>query len=229
MGIYDVKHLLPLPQIVNEKTQKFQIVGHHTAGSHNPIQVIDAWNTDPDRVASHAVIGGISRAGNTEWDGKIVQAIDSELCAFHLGIKGANDPLKKPQGWYDRRSLAIEVCSYGQLTQAGSKFITYVNSEVPASQVCDLGVGNEFRGFRFYHAYSDAQIASLCRLIAYYSKLCGIALEPNRVFTVEDFTYDIAKFSQKSVAFHSNYRTLKWDLVPQPKLIAALTELHVVV
>lgn len=225
--IYDVKHLLPLNQIVATKTQKCSVVGHHTAGSSDPIATIEGWNADPQRVAAHAVIGGIGRTGDTKNDGVIVQAIDSDYYAFHLGIKGSDDPLHKPKGWYDQRTLGIELCNYGPLTFHGGKYWTYVNSEIPASQVIDLGAGNEFRGYRYYHAYTDKQIHSFCRLIAYYSRICRFKLEP-RVFTLADFSYGVAKAAKQAVAFHVNYRDVgeKQDLSPQPKLIAALNALH---
>ena len=226
MSIYDFKHLLPLTQIVNEKTKKEGVVLHWTAGGSNPLATIDSWNSDPVRVATHAVIGRTSTKGDTKYDGKIAQAIDSDLFAYHIGMKTQFDVLNKPHGYYDRKFIGIEVCGYGPLTLKNGKFYTYVNSVVPDDQVCDLGAGNEYRGFRYYHDITDAQVKSICRLIAYYSRICGFALQAGRVFTAADFRYDVGTANSKTVTFHSALRADKSDWCPNPKLIAGLNALH---
>ena len=50
----------------------------------------------------------------------------------------------------------------------GDKFYNYVNSEVPESMVCDLGY--EFRGYQYWHAYTNEQIESLGLLIKHVKK-----------------------------------------------------------
>jgi hypothetical protein len=226
MSIYDIEHLLPHGQFIAEKTQKVGVCIHFTAGSHDPIAVIDAWAANAERIGAHAVIGRTSRKGDTKYNGKIVKAIDSDFSAWHLGIKAQFDVLNKPHGYYDKRYLGIEVCTYGPLTLKDGKFLTYVNSEIPADQVCDLGEGNEYRGFRYYHAPTAEQLQSLCRLTAYYAHVCGFEIERGRVFTVADFRYDIGFANSKTVTFHTNWRADKTDWPPIPAVIDALNALH---
>ena len=122
-------------------------------------------------------------------------------------------------------SVGVEVCNYGGLTKLkDGTFLNYVNKPVPADQVCDLGY--VWRGYRYYHAYTDAQLAELEKVIPYLHELHGIALEKGRVFTAADFETDIAKFAKRAVNFHVNFRADKNDMSPQPKLIAMLNRVH---
>jgi hypothetical protein len=225
MSIYAKELVLPDNEYIKEVTKKNQIVLHHTAGSSNPTYVVDGWDVDPARIATHNVVGGISTNGNSEWDGKIIKAIDSRYFAYHLGVKGKEDPTRKPQGYYDMKSVAIEVCCYGELTFRLGKYYNYLNKVVPGSQVIDLG--KEFRGHRYYQSYTTAQIEALRVLILYHCENENIVLDKGRVFTWDDFNYDIKRFGEKAIAFHVNYREDgKNDLYPHPKLIAMLNELH---
>lgn len=224
MSIYAREMVLPDNEYIKTTTKKTQIVLHHTGGSSDPTAVIAGWDVDPARIATHNVVGGISLKGKTEWDGKIVKAIDSKYCAFHLGVKGADDPTHKPQGYYDRKSVAVEVCNYGQLTLTRGVFYNYLNTPVPKSMVTDLG--KPFRGFQYFQSYTDSQITALMSLIQYHARNEGIVLEKGRVFTWADFECDIKKFGERPLAFHVNFRRDKWDMYPHPKLITALNDLH---
>jgi hypothetical protein len=64
----------------------------------------------------------------------------------------------------NKHSIGIEVCNYGPLTLTkDGKFLTYVNSVVPQSEVLDLG--KPFRGYRYWHNYTPNQLESLEFLI----------------------------------------------------------------
>lgn len=151
-------------------TPKDTIYLHHTAGSHRPDWVVDFWNTDRDksgnriRVATSYVIGGIStQNSDRKFDGVIYEAFDPKFWAHHLGIKAKNNT------FLNQKSVAIEICNYGPLTQSrDGKFFTYVKSEVPETMVVKLD--QPFRGFEFYHAYSDAQLESARKLIRHLSQ-----------------------------------------------------------
>lgn len=215
----DATDIMPDAQYVKEITAKKRILLHHTAGSHRPDYTIQGWETDPERIATALVVGGKSTTnGDTSFDGKTYQAFDTKYWAWHLGAKGTN-------GVYDKDSVGIETCNYGGLTPLkDGKFLNYVKKLVPADQVCDLGY--VWRGYRYYHAYTDAQIAELEKLIVYLHELHGLKLEKGRVFTVADFETNIVKFSKHTVNFHVNFRADKNDMSPQPKLIAMLNRVH---
>lgn len=161
---YIKKHLDPAEYFPTQ-TVKDSIYLHHTASSHRPDWVIDAWNRERDksgnriRVATSFVIGGKStRDGNIDFDGKIYEAFESQFWAHHLGIKARNNT------FLNQKSIGIEICNYGPLTQSkDGRFFTYVKTEIPQNQVVELN--QPFRGFKFYHAYTHSQIESLRILI----------------------------------------------------------------
>lgn len=217
MSIYDQDKSMDDSHYNETKTKKTQIILHHTAGGPNPLNVISGWKSTTTKIGAHSVIGGTG-----DFDGKIIKAVDSDFWLWGLGIK--NDPTNKPHGYYDKKAVQIEVCNWGGLKPVGSDFVTYVNTKVPRAQVVDLG--GEYRGFRYYHAYTDAQLAALEKLIRYYCGVHDIVLEKGRVFTIQDFATDIKLFGEKPLAFHVNYRSDKNDMAPQPKLLAMLNRLH---
>lgn len=151
------------------KTTKDTIYLHHTAGSHRPDWTIDSWNRDRTdtgnkvRVATSYVIGGIStRDLNKEFDGKIYEAFDPIYWAHHLGVKSKNNT------FLNQKSVSIELCNYGPLTKSkDGRFFTYVKSEVPVDLVTELE--SPFRGYKYYHSYTESQIESLRSLILHLS------------------------------------------------------------
>ncbi len=149
---------------VAEVTQKDTIYLHHTAGGHVPEGVVSWWDKDRShgnrvRVGTSYVIGGRStRAPDTSHDGRILRCFPEEHWAYHLGV---NDP----GGVLNGKSIGIELCNYGQLvlSQQDGRFYNYVQHPVPDDQVVDLG--RPFRGFRYYHKYTDKQLDALRRLM----------------------------------------------------------------
>lgn len=213
-----VQHLLPADQYLPSKTAKRQVVLHHTAGSSNPLLVVDSWNADPARIATPYIIGGVSTNGDAKYDGVIVKAFNPEWDAYHLG------PIEGNPENITRSSFGIEICNWGYLDYVNGKYLTYTKRAVPESQVCDLGF--EFKGHRFWHAYSDAQLSSLHDLL--------VALIKNRFkweyqakdWGVESFDFDPDTFADHTIGTHVNYRKDKFDCYPHPGLIAMLNGLN---
>lgn len=163
------KQYLPENEYFPAEHKKKTIVLHHTAGSHRPDWVVSAWDKDqtkggkPLRVATQYVIGGKStRNGNQDWDGKIVEAFPVKSWAHHLGTKNSNNTQLNQQ------AIGIEICNYGPLTKSSNgEYFTYVNSLVPEEDVIDLG--KNWRGYRYYQKYTEAQIQSVRDLICMLS------------------------------------------------------------
>ena len=213
-----------------ETAEKTVLFLHHTAGSHRPDYVIYGWDSDdqPDKtgkktprsVATAYVIGGLSTRtpSDTTWDGQVYRAFDDQYWAHHLGTIQANNR------FLNRHSVAIELCNYGPLTKGlNGKFYTYVNSEVPADQIITLD--KPFRGFKHYHAYTDKQIIATKELIlAVQAKYAKINLT-TPLTSVAGFELNAnAKNGVSGIYSHSNVRKDKFDLCPQPKMIAMLKE-----
>jgi N-acetylmuramoyl-L-alanine amidase len=229
---------LPLPatEFVNQTTPKRSIVLHHTAGGHRPDAVINWWNNDRNnagnriRVATSYVIGGKSTTtGDVAYNGKIYRAFSDNKWAYHLGLTNAianRETLEK-------QSIGIEICNYGHLIyEAGRGYINYVNQVVPDSQVVQLP--NDFRGFRFYHKYTTAQLDSLLQLMRYLSGIHGINLQAglknliatNPANPAMAFGYDNGALSGAGgVWTHTNFRTDKTDCSPQQGLIDVIRAL----
>lgn len=137
---------------------------HHTAGSNRPDYVVQSWDKDHNtdgtsqRIATAFVIGGKStRDGDSTWDGVVVRCFPESQWAWHLGAKNTN-------GLFDKISIGIEICNYGFLNRSKTgQFLTYVNTIVPDDQVAELE--KPFRGYKFYHKYTDNQLYSLRELL----------------------------------------------------------------
>lgn len=208
-----IQHNLPLTDYFQDENIKTQIFIHHTAGNNNAIAVVDDWKNRADRVATAFIIAG---------NGDIVQAFSSKHWAYHLGLQ--TQTFKKfnlPYKQLDRTSVAIEICNWGYLTKTtDGKFKTYVNTEVPKEQVIELET--EYRGFKYYHQYNDAQLKSLKELLIY---LCDKYNIP-KVFHQNQFDVNADALGGASgIWTHTSVRFDKTDCSPQPNLIQLLTNL----
>ena len=203
---------------------------HHTAGSHNPINTIYGWETDKTskgnvlRVATSFIIGGLSTSFSKgkyddQFDGVIYRTFDEKKWAHHLGTKFPHNVMLNQQ------SVAVELCNYGPITLGkDGKFYNYVNREVPKEMVIKLD--KPFRGYAYYHAYTDKQIEALKNLIVYSrEKFPNIPLN-TPLLTVNGFEVNAdATAGKPGIYGHSNVRKDKFDMSPQPKLIEMLKSL----
>lgn len=236
---------LPEGEFVKEITHKEWIFLHATGGRYNPKAVIDQWANDQrGRVGTHYVIGGIKSSLNAnllteedlEWDGKILQAIKDEYWGYHLG------PVKSSK--MHKGSISIELCSAGHLREENGKFYTWFGTEVHESQIARLEV--EYKGYKYYHKYSDAQIKSLKALLMLLSDKHGIDLTLGLVDMLKSNTKaGISQYYQipgspsvfnynesanqgtiKGILTHGQVRQDKTDAFPQHELIQMLLSLR---
>jgi len=220
-GNFIQDYYLPKGEYVEHPTQKEYLFLHHTAGWNNPYRVVDMWGSDArGRIGTQYIIGGINpRSGDDSYDGTVLRCFDDEHYAWHLG--GVDRYMHK-------HSIGIEVCNFGQLTKKGNEFYTYANTKVNPDQVTTLD--RPFRGYKYWHKYSDKQIASLRDLIIYVTELHGISrhvglqerlthMSPRDAF---DY-YDEAKFGEvKGILSHTSVRPDKFDMFPQDNLVDML-------
>jgi len=238
------QHLLPEGEYVRETTAKEWIFIHHTAGRHNPKAVIDQWANDQrGRIGTHYVIGGIPASANlnnltakeSEWDGKILQAIKDEYWGYHLGAVKSS---KMHKG-----SISIELCSAGCLTEKNGKYYTWFGTEVHETQVCRLD--KEYKGYKYYQAYSPEQIKALKALLLLLADKHDINLKSGVTTMLKestrhgasqyylvpgnpavfDYNEDINLGKVKGVLTHGQVRKDKSDVFPQPELISMLMSL----
>jgi hypothetical protein len=227
MSVLDLKKIKQVPlsekQYVKEETKKLQIVLHHTAGNSSGPGTIKMWDADDrGRIATCITISGKGISRDT-FDGEICQAFSSKFWAYHLGIKP--DVFRAqalPYRSLDPLAIGIEICNWGPLTKkSDGKYYNYVDRVVPNDQVCELTV--PYKGYKYYHAYTDAQIESVRQLLVYWSKIHGISLKYN-----EADMWQVSKNALSAVPgvyTHNSYRKDKSDISPQPKMIAMLKSL----
>jgi N-acetyl-anhydromuramyl-L-alanine amidase AmpD len=208
-------------QYFKEDVTKKQIVLHHTAGNSSGIHTIQNWNVDDrGRIATCVTISG---PGNkTSIDGEICQAFSSKHWAYHLGVKQeVFRAWKVPYTELDKHSIGIEICNWGQLDLENGKFINYVDREVPTDQVTTLET--PYKGYKYFHKYSDAQIESVKNLLLYWKDTYKIDLkyDYNQLFSVNTK----ALKGENGLFTHNSYRKDKIDIYPCPRMIAMLKSL----
>jgi N-acetyl-anhydromuramyl-L-alanine amidase AmpD len=208
-------------QYFKQEVTKKQIVLHHTAGNSSGVATISNWNTDDrGRIATCVTISG---PGNkTSLDGEICQAFSSKHWAYHLGVKQeVFRAFKVPYVELDKHSIGIEICNWGQLESRNGKFYNYVDREVAADQVTELPLA--YKGYRYFHKYSDAQIQSVKDLLLYWKNIYKIDLtyDYNQMFTVNAK----ALKGENGLYSHNSYRKDKIDIYPCPRMIEMLKTL----
>jgi hypothetical protein len=225
--------LLPRGQFLSGPTKKEWLFLHHTAGWHNPYNTIDAWGNDNrGQVATEFVMGGPSIRGNdNKFDGEVVKCIPDGGYGWHLGT--GNNVMH-------RNSIGIEVCNFGQLTKGGytkngswvklnpDRFYTYVGTEADPTQIVELS--QTFRGFKFWHKYSNNQISNLKELILHIGNKHSIDVRKGLIELIrkdgEFKAFDRMDVDMcnrtKGMWSHTNVMRGKVDMFPQPELVEML-------
>lgn len=217
----DIKRsYLPKGEYFPGPTKKEWLFLHHTAGWHNPYDVVTTWGTDTrGEIATEFVLGGPSIKGNeNKYDGVIVQAFPTGGYGWHLGT--GNSAMH-------RNSVGIEICNFGGLT--GGK--TYVGTTVVPTEIVKLS--QPFRGYQTWHKYSDKQITALKQLILFIAERDGIDVKkglPELIRAKGPFaaldTFDVKLVEKtKGLWSHTNVRKDKVDIFPQQEIIDMLLSL----
>lgn len=225
MGKLDTSKIKQAPLKASEyfadEVTKTQIYLHHTAGNSSGINVASDWNNDKrGRIATPFVISGMGAKNSL--DGEIVQCFSSKHWAYHLGVKqDVFRAYKVPWKNIDQLSIGIEICNWGGLDLENGKFVNYVDKVIPKDQVTELA--EPFKGYKYYHKYSDAQIESVRQLLVYLGETYKIDLS---------FNYDqLFKVNTKALKgdnglyTHNSVRKDKNDVYPCPRLIEMLKSL----
>jgi hypothetical protein len=230
------KHYLPKISYFPGPGEKNWLFLHHTAGWENPYNVIDGWGRDTkNTIGTEFLIGGQKVTdGNTYYDGMVVQAFPSGSYAWHLGV-GRNA--------LHTDSIGVELNNFGYITRGGyykkgnwvkkqpGVFYTYVGTKVNPNQVIELE--QKFRGYKYWHKYSQKQIESLKELILYIKERDGIDPTKGLVELIKEkgafeaFNFVDVKYvtEHPGLWLHTNVRKDKFDLYPDPDLIKMLLSL----
>ncbi len=197
-----VQSPLDKSQYFQEKYTKRQIVIHHTASSSNAKNVITGWQKNTERIGVAFVI---------DREGVIHQAFSSEYWAHHLGTHELNNTL------LNKQSIGVELCNWGPLKLQKSKYINYLNQEIPFDDVYIHDI--LYRGAFFYQKYTNEQLKSLKNLINYLSENYNIPKD------YKSDMWDVSKLAlagNSGIYSHVSYRKDKSDCHPQKELIEIL-------
>ena len=222
---YDIaQYRLRRGQYINGPTEKEYVFLHHTAGWENPFSVVDQWaNDNRGPIATQFVIGGKNcQTLSDKYDGDIVECFGYENYGWHLGL--GNIPIHV-------KSIGIELCNFGYVTQTAGQYKTYIGKAIQSSEIVDLK--QTWRGQRYFHKYTDRQIESLQFLLKKIANDVGInirsglqeRLKKMDKFKAFDFDATISSGKTKGVFTHANVSGPnkyggfeKWDLFPQDEI-----------
>ena len=209
----DIKQYpMPKNQYMEVVTGKNQIVLHGTAGNAQAKNVYDYWNSTKERVATCVVIAG---------NGEIWQGFSSKFWGAHIGYAHGIAKWNLPYYEYSQNSIGIEICNWGFLSKKGNKYYSWTGAEVPESEVVVYEKG--FKGNKYYHRYTDAQIIAVEKLLRYWNQVYGIPLDYR-----EQDMWDLSLNAHKKVSgvyTHNSFRSDKSDIHPQPEMITMLKSL----
>lgn len=195
---------------------KKQIVIHHTASGGNSKGDMDYLNGDNQ--------GAVNVPFFIDRDGQIWQAFSSKYYAAHLGIPTSTFKKFNVNNTcldLHKKSIAIELDSWGYLTLKNEKYYSWSGEQVKAENVVTYPEG--YLGQKYYEKYYSKQLESLKKLLIYLCETYNISKEYN---------CDMWKVSANALSgkngiwTHTSYRESgKWDCHPQLELIEMLKSL----
>lgn len=212
---------LPKGEYINGNYKNDYIILHHTAGGSNPRSVVDCWCKDAlGKVATEFVVGGQNcNTGNIKYDGHIVRAFPEGCQAYHIGSSGSS--------YMNTHAVGIEMCNFGYVDNGK----TYTGATVNPEQIISLSA--PYKGYVYWHKYSDEQIIAVKNLLLYISNRDNIDLHEGlyKWIKVEgaikafDFHKDAYDGKVKGLLTHTNIRKDKFDCSPQPNLVDMIMSL----
>jgi hypothetical protein len=217
------RYWLKEDEYVNDRKDKKFIFLHHTGGGHNPYYVVDGWERDKrGRIATEFVIGGADLRGDDRYDGRIIQAFPDGAWAYHLG---------NVSSYLQSHSIGIEICNWGGLTKSGNTYRNYLGKKVPADQVTTLS--KNFRGYKYFHRYTDAQIEATRDLILALGKKYDIDVKRGIKELIEmyspefafEYFVDTVQGKRPGLFTHTNVKQSKHDIYPCPRMIKMIKSL----
>lgn len=219
-GLEVEKYFLPKGEYKPGPTNKEYLFLHHTAGWQNPYKCVDSWGRDSrGAIATEFVLGGQSIKGdNNKYDGKMLQCMPEGAYGWHLGKNGSQH--------MHTHSVGLEICNFGYIKDGK----TYAGTTAHESQIVTLD--KEFRGYKTWHRYSDAQIEATRKFILHIAERDGIDVRAGLVAEIKkngvaafEFNEDAYYGRVKGMWTHTNTRKDKTDLFPQQELIDMLLSL----
>lgn len=209
-----IKKHLTNGQYLSSEDEKKSIILHHTAGL-SADSAIRWWNTTPERVGTPYII---------DRDGTIYECYEPQYWAYHLGIVGDDN-------WNEMHSIPIELVAAGFLQKEDEEFKFYPlwpnkfrPTIIPKEEVAELK--KDFKGNKYYHKYTDAQIKSTVWLIKYLKELFPTLVLDNDLTDFMNYDPNVVKNHIPGIWSHSTVNVHSTDIYPSEPLIKALKEMQ---
>jgi len=209
-------------QRFKNKTKKF-VVLHHTVSGGSPFSIKKYFEDKP--FATQFVLGS---------QGDFVQCYkDMDNWGWHLNVNSVKKIITTQQERFlAENSTSVEICNFGAVDYKNGKFYNAYDRLIDESLLIDYrtiyGNNYKFRGATHFEKYTDAQIKSLKFWIIDMLKIYGLSLSnDDRKIDESWFNFDKNAYEGKYALFtHTNVRTDKSDLHPQPEIIQMLKEIY---
>lgn len=186
---------------------KIQAVIHHTVSGPGTRGDLITWKKYTSKIATCIIIAR---------DGTPYQLFSSKYWGWHLGIG---------HSYLDKRSIAIELDNWGPLERKNGRYYTAAYGNKLPRDISVMKYTDGFRGYKYYEAYTEAQIKTLGELLLFWNKRYDIPLKYH-----EDMwdVSDRALNGEPGVWTHVSYRPPeeKSDCHPQPALKSMLMALE---
>ena len=204
----ETKYKLGTNQYLKQNTPKDKLFIHFTAGGPSAENVISGWNSDVATISTSFLIDGDT--------GQIFECFSPDYWSFHLGIKSTNGAL-------DKSSIGIEICNWGPITKKDNKFYTYKNKEISADKIYELD--KPFRGFKYFHKYTDLQLESLEKLLEFLIIEYDISVQKKFDMDWFEFSQELIDKKTPGIWTHTSCRIDKSDSYPDHRLLEILNRL----
>lgn len=204
-----IKTTLQLPKGAYRDSvfEKRHIVLHHTAG-YNAAGALATWKRSQSRDGTAFIV---------DRDGSIYQTFDPRYWAVHIY---RHDSGENPDFYtLEKVSIGIEIVNLGPLSRGtGSKnkdgLYTYTGKKYCTLSDTQLYVAEEWKGHKYWHAYTNAQydaVRLLLRELERDFQIPMLAAPLGDRLAVWDTK---ALLGYRGITSHCNYRKDKTDLSP---------------
>ncbi|MCS6834156.1 MAG: N-acetylmuramoyl-L-alanine amidase, partial [Flammeovirgaceae bacterium] len=185
------------------------------------------WKQTEFRVASCVIIAGKPYPGDTSFkDGDIFQCFPAKYWALHLATHAPTNKIPlvykniEHTRTLEKHSISIVLCNAGWLTWENGRFYSSFRTVIPEEEVVEYL--DKYRGKRFFHKYTHAQIESLRQLLVFLCEHFGIPK------TYKTDMWNISRNALEGnpgIYTHASVRSDVFDCHPQPELVRMLREL----
>ncbi len=222
-----VAERVPARHYFREEFPKRQIYLSHSISHPHPRFVLERWQASPYKLGSCFLLAGQPYPHETHYDdGQIHQCFHSKYWAMHLGVHAQANQVpeafktKTHTRTLEKHSISIVLCSAGALSWEGGRFYTSFRKVVPEEQVIEYM--DPYRGMRFFHRYTPAQIEALRKLLLYLREVYAIPLRyRSQIWDISEQALEGEPGLFTRCSVRSDVRSMH----PQPELIEMLLNL----